>query len=270
MRIKTKYGGGMAIKVTASSGRSGAISEKGGNTRVRLAERDFIFAQCSIVSSVEVEPNSYRITPETAKYVNHNGDAWTNAALRANYESFIGGYNYVNHVQEPDKSVGFLADALLRRIPIGDKGSFVYYVDILVATHRDHSDLVNKILLNQIQFLSMGCLANKVCCTKCGYESQDEFDNCDCIANSKGKTYIDKAGKRRIIAELLGSSEKGSCEFIEASWLTERPAFGGAVKRNLLQIPRGSSILLEMPNESFEKDAVQKYLEGGSSIRNYF
>ena len=237
-------------------------SEDKKNVVIALNSNDFLFSQATIVCSVNLEPHSYKITPDTSKYVNQNGDCWSNESLKANYQSFVGSYNYVNHVQEPEKSVGFIADATLRRIFIDPENTkFIYYCDILIATNRGYEDLIRKILSDKIEFMSMGCEAMTTVCTKCGkvYQSDDDL-LCECLMNSKGKTFVGADGKKRIVAEVLGDSKPGSCEFIEASWLTEIPAFDGACKRNILQIPHNTSIEVEMPEEYFKKDAVQKYI----------
>ena len=122
---------------------------------VALNSDDFLFSQSTIVCSVVLEPDSYKISSDTSKYVNQNGDCWSNESLKANYKSFIGSFNYVNHVQEPEKSVGFIADTVLRRVFLDPEGQrFVYYCDILIATNRGYEDLVKKILTDKIEFMS--------------------------------------------------------------------------------------------------------------------
>lgn len=241
-----------------------AKGEKKGNVRVEIPSSSFVFTQSTICSSVALEPKSFLIHPKTSRFVNNNGDCWSNESLRANYNTFIGSYNYVNHVQEPDKSVGFIADAQLRRIPI-DPGDnlYVYYVDILTATHRDHRDLVQGILDNKIEFLSMGCEANQTICSKCGHVSDDYKGTCQHIDGEKGKYFIDSGGNRRIVAEILGTGKPGTCNFIEASWLTEVPAFHGAAKRHVLSIPNGKTVSVDMSEEAFQRDATQKFLNIG-------
>jgi hypothetical protein len=223
-----------------------------------------LFTQNTIASSVCFEQNSYKITAETARYVNSNGDTWSNESLLANYKSFCGAYNYVNHVQEPDKSVGFIADATLRRIPVENTNTFIYYCDILIATSKDFPELVDKILLGDIEYLSMGCEVETSFCSMCGKKFVDEADSCEHVHEQygrKGKYYVDNRGVRRRIAEVLGTKEAGSCRFIEASWLTEVPAFGGAVMRSKMPLPANSTVYVDMPRFAFEKDAVQRFIK---------
>lgn len=231
---------------------------------IELSSDDFLFSQASIVSSVYVEPNTFFIHPTTQKFVNNNGDCFSNESLQSNYKSFIGAFNYINHVQVPEKAIGFICDAALRKL-IVDKNQPdipVYYVDILIATSRDHKKMVDLILRDQVRYLSMGCDAYLSTCSKCGNQFSEDYQLCDCLANDKGKYYLDPYGKRRIIAEILGTEKPKSVEFIEASYLTEVPAFHGAVKRNVLRIKEGVSVGFTMDEEYFKKDAVQKYLKG--------
>ena len=181
--------------------------------------------------------------------------------MKANYPSFAGAFNYVNHVQVPSQSVGFLPDVVLRRIGVDkESNSWVYYADILVATHKDHSALVKKVLANQVEYLSMGCDAEISQCSKCGKSFTSDM-LCDCLTFNKGKYFHDHKGQRRRIAELLGNEESGSVQFIEASWLTEVPAFQGAAKRHSLIIPKEADIELTFPKAILDREAVQMYLK---------
>jgi hypothetical protein len=170
----------------------------------------------------------------------------------------------VNHVQVPEKAIGFICDAALRKlIPDPEQPDVpVFYVDILIATHRDNRKMVDMILQDQVKYLSMGCDAYVSTCSKCGNTFSEDYELCDCLANDKGKYYLDPYGKRRIIAEILGTEKPKSVDFIEASYLTEVPAFHGAVKRNVLRIKEGVSVAFSMEEDYFNKKAVQKYLKG--------
>lgn len=230
-------------------------------TTVSISAKDFVLSQSTIIASVACEEESFLIHPSTSKFVNSNGDAWSNEACKANYKSFIGAYNYVNHHQDPNHAVGFIADVALRRIPIkASENLHNYYADILIATHRDFSSLVSKLLSNKIQYMSMGCESLSSQCSRCGEVHTEETDTCKCLSKYKGKSYIDKKGKRRVVAELLGNEEAGSCNFIEASWLTEVPAFKGAAKRHHLAIDSDKNIEVEIPTAFISKDAIQRFL----------
>ena len=111
----------MSFNIIAKSTNKGIKRVANSIVDIELPSKDFLFTQASIVCSIMVEPNSFKIYPETGKFVNNNGDCWTNEALKANYKSFIGAYNFVNHIQEDEKAVGFIGDAALRRVIVNPK-----------------------------------------------------------------------------------------------------------------------------------------------------
>lgn len=126
---------------------------------------------CTIVASVDVDevPNvklgrvkhgsktinrkftDYYIKPLSTKFVNNNGDSWSREVLLASYPTFIGGHNFLEHVQIEEQSKGRIIDAVAR--DIGDS----VYIDILVATDRKHTQLVWDIESGKLGTLSMGC-----------------------------------------------------------------------------------------------------------------
>lgn len=208
----------------------------------------YLLTHCTIIASVDTEESGeplgrhlvdgfevnrkyadYLITPDTSKYVNNNQDAWEKKLLLACFRTFVGGENYVEHVQIPELSKGKIIDAAAR--DIGDS----IYVDILVATDRKHTPLISAITGGQLQTLSMGCQVEHTTCSKCGNVAYDETQLCPHIRYFKGNEFVDGMGKKRKIAELCGhlSDEPGSVKFIEASWVAN-PAFPGAVMRNIL------------------------------------
>lgn len=132
--------------------------------------KDYMLSHCTIVASVDTENGpgqlgqhyegrsiidrkyaDYYITPETSKFVNNNQDSWERKLLLSSFRSFVGGENYVEHLQIPEMSKGKIIDAAAR--DIGDS----IYVDILVATHRKFKPLVASIQKGDLQTLSMGC-----------------------------------------------------------------------------------------------------------------
>ncbi len=131
----------------------------------------YLLSHCTIIASVDTEtpvglptgkqmfdgvqidrkfPDFY-ITAGTAKYVNNNNDAWERKLLLSSFRTFIGGENYVEHIQIPELSKGKIIDAAAR--DIGDS----VYVDILIATDRKHRELIAAILDGTLSTLSMGC-----------------------------------------------------------------------------------------------------------------
>ncbi len=178
---------------------------------------------------IDVRFPDYRINPDCQEIVNNNGDAWERSLLLSTYRSFIGAHNYLEHVQLPELSKGFIVDAIAR-----DLGK-TCYVDILVATDRKHGQLASDILSGEITGLSMGCISLFTICTKCGNVASDDSQTCPCVEyEGKHTDYFDDQGQKHKISELIGHvSIPNSNQFIEASWV-RNPAFRGAVRRNFL------------------------------------
>lgn len=208
----------------------------------------YLLSHCSIIASVDTEAPGmptgvqmydgvqidrkypdFFVTAATTKYINNNNDCWERKLLLAAYKTFIGGENYVEHIQIPELSKGKIIDAAAR--DIGDS----IYVDILVATDKKHASLINAIASGELSTLSMGCHVAFTICTKCGNVAEDELQLCKHIKYQKGQWFIDAMGTRRKIAELCGhiTVEPGTVKFIEGSWVAS-PAFTGAVLRNIL------------------------------------
>ncbi len=208
----------------------------------------YLLSHCTIIASVDTDSpglplgqqmvegvqidrrySDFYIAPRCSKFVNNNNDAWERKLLMACFRTFIGGENYVEHLQIPELSKGKIIDAAAR--DIGDS----VYVDILVATDRKHKPLITAVESRQLQTLSMGCQVGFTICTKCGNRAEDETQLCKHIRYMKGNHFLDGLGQTRKIAELCGhiNEEPGSVKFIEASWVAN-PAFTGAVLRDIL------------------------------------
>ena len=189
----------------------------------------------------------------------HNCDAWSRPVLLKAFQTFIGGHNFVDHVQVESLSKGRIIDAIAR-----DIGESVY-VDILIATDRKHTDLVKAIESEKMGTLSMGCTVDNTTCTKCGHVAADETEMCPHIKFEKGNTFFDEQGRQHRVAELCGHEElepTGGVTFIEASWV-EIPAFTGAVLRNVLeavpaQIERQAAEVLASTPPQWDMDAQLK------------
>lgn len=151
----------------------------------------------------------------------------------------------VHNCQIPALSKGTILDAVIRPVEhTGENGekAHIYYVDILVATSREHKDLVEKIESGRLTTLSMGATCEYVTCSKCGGVFTDD-DSCEHIKNEIGQKYFDEQGKERIVSELCGRmvekdgklvADPDSVTFIEASWV-EHPAFKGAVLEQYIE-----------------------------------
>jgi hypothetical protein len=202
--------------------------------------------------------SNFRVKPESDQYLNNNGDGWDRQVLLKAYRTFIGGHNFVEHVQVEELSKGRIIDAVAR--DIGDS----IYVDILIATDRKHADLVKKIKTKKMGTLSMGCTIDFSICTKCGHVAADETEMCGHVKYQKGNTFFDETGKQHRVAELCGHSSvdpTGGVQFIEASWV-ETPAFTGAVLRNVLEFDEATAKkarkILATPPPEWSVDATLK------------
>lgn len=223
----------------------------------------YLFSHCSIVASVEVEKNGYYIKTACNDLVNNNGNAWTNEVLLATFKTFIGGENYLEHIQVPELSKGKLLDVVLRPIVYVDKNgrkANIYFCDILVATHKKHNDLVKDIVGGKLTTMSMGCTCDWVTCSKCGKVVGDNTPNCSHIENELLTKFIDGDGIERIVSELCGRSildangkwvgDPKSVKFIEASWV-RNPAFVGAVLNHYVSdISKFASSVLHSSNKN--------------------
>jgi hypothetical protein len=237
------------------------VSPKGHSSRVaskivaRCDSKRYLLSHATIVASVDtyapknsktgkylrggteidVRFPNYRIKPECHSIINANGDAWDRALLLNTYRTFVGANNFLEHIQIPALSKGFIVDALAR-----DTGNSVY-IDILVATDRKHSLLISDIQSGEITSLSMGCVSQFTICSKCGNVASDDTQVCICIQyEGKGKKFTDEDGIIHPISEIIGHvAVPNSNQFIEASWV-KVPAFKGAVRRNLLNPDAGT------------------------------
>ena len=202
--------------------------------------------------------SNFRIKAESDPYINNNMDAWDRPVLLKAYRTFIGGHNFVEHVQVEELSKGRIIDAVAR--DIGDS----IYVDILIATDRKHKDLVKSIESGKMGTLSMGCTVDGTICTKCGNWAADETEMCGHIKYAKGNSFFDDDGKMNRVAELCGHDSlgpTGGVQFIEASWV-ETPAFTGAVLRNVLEFDattaKKARKVLATPPTEWSTDATMK------------
>ena len=172
----------------------------------KFCQDRFIFSHCTIVASVNAEDNGYYIDPVCSPLINNNGNAWTNPVLLATFRSFVGGENYLEHIQIPELSKGKILDAVVRPVTYRntelEKDASVYYTDILVATERRHENLCRRIASGQLSTMSMGCLANWVQCSKCGKVFGDDDPNCKHLDEEILQTFIDENGVNRVVAEL--------------------------------------------------------------------
>ena len=197
---------------------------------------------------IETRWADFRIKPDCQDIINNNGDAWERSLLLSTYRTFIGAPNYLEHIQLPELSKGFIVDAIAR-----DLGK-TCYIDILVATDRKHKMLVQDILAGNINAMSMGCISLFTVCSRCGNIAVDDSQLCPCVLyDGKGTKFVDESGQEHILAELIGHvSVPNSNQFIEASWV-RNPAFRGAMRRNILN-PDNLAVAVQMHDSAMIYD----------------
>lgn len=242
--------------------------------------KDYLLTHATIVASVDTfePPNTklgsfseggfrvnrkygnFRVKLGCDKFINNNLDCWDRGVLLKAYKTFIGGHNFVEHVQVEELSKGRIIDAVAR-----DLGESVY-VDILIATDRKHTDLVTAITSGKMSTLSMGCTVDGTICTKCGHWAADETEMCPHIKYEKGNVFFDDQGRQHRVAELCGHESldpTGGVQFVEGSWVGT-PAFTGAVLRNIIEVSPDSAIarqaaaILSQPPEEWSPATYRK------------
>jgi hypothetical protein len=215
---------------------------------------------------------NYRVKPACDIYINNNNDCWDRPVLLKSYRTFVGAHNFVEHVQIEEQSKGRIIDAAAREIPGGDS----IYVDILIATDRQHEALIRQIQAGQMSTMSMGCSVTETICTKCGNVAADETEMCEHVKYAKGNYEFDNQGSKYRVAELCGHDSldpTGGVTFIEASWVAV-PAFPGAVMRNMLtpeQVNMNThsqmqQVLASPPPQWTDQDGMPKAARVGSPV----
>ena len=226
--------------------------------------KDYLFTHDTACCSVETEENGYWITPPCWELVNANGNAWTTPVLLASFKTFIGGENYLEHMQIPALSKGKILDAIARPVVHhSDKygNANIYVVDVLVATDRKHESLIERIESGKLNTLSMGTICCYTTCSICGKVIGDNDKNCEHIDKHLGQMVTCQDGKDRICSELCGAVDENgnyiedSNKFIEISWVSH-PAFQGAVVNAFVETNE-----IKATREK-EKDELSKLFEG--------
>jgi hypothetical protein len=216
---------------------SKSMSKTASIHKIAADQTKYMLSHCTIMSSVMTEPDpmDYWIKPECSHLVNNNDDAWSNEVLKLSHKSFVGAFNFVEHFQNSAFAKGHILDAVLRKMNITED-TWVYFVDILVATDLAHTELINDIRSGKVKYLSMGCVTDLVICSFCGHHVTDNGNYCNHLAFQKGAFLTDENGVPRRVAELCGhkSMPNGGVKFVEASWVAT-PAFPGASKRNTIE-----------------------------------
>ena len=230
---------------------------------IKLNSDDWIFSQATAVAGVNVF-DKYKITPATDKYINKNGHAWDNELLRDYYQTFKGAGNYKDH--DPTQRYGIILDAVLRVVnvcPITNECT--YYVDCLIATNK-HKDpkWAEAIDKGIIKFLSVGCSAGSLICTKCGIVNPIEGDVCSHIPYGVHSLYQDKASGKILKTGMLLSkipydvSYKPGLYFFELSYLSVDPAFKGACQSHVIRnLGDNKDLYFQVPKKVLGKEDMK-------------
>lgn len=251
--------------------KSSKIPARKGYSNVIFNSDDWLFTQATAVCSVVTEEDGYTIKPSSAPYVNDNANAFRSELLAETYKSFIGAHNYIDHIQEPSKSKGIIIDAVKRAFKTED-GDIIYYIDTLIATNKKADPKwCSLIESGEVKYLSMGCTHSALRCSKCGHTSFDDEDMCEHMVFELGYSYLDDSGAKHPIAALVENDddpetgEKGGLIFEELSYLTEDPAFAGAIKGHLIETQPNTELVFEIPYKLLARSAFQTwqpYLKG--------
>lgn len=243
--------------------------------KVTFDSSKWVFTQATAVASVNVlDFPKWQITTDTIKYVNSNGNAWTSDMIKNTYKSFQGAMNLKDHIAPEDGGLiyGIIIDAVLRKIPIGN--SFIYYVDTLIATHKEtDSNWANYIKDSKIRYLSVGFDCDFVQCSCCGHiYSADGTGACQHQLD-RGKIFYDAKGRKSIIAEVPTTADGvGLAFFAELSYLSVNPAFEGATQGYIFDIADNKSVSVVMDTDTLLREAMihfeneYKVLEYGNVI----
>jgi hypothetical protein len=245
-----------------------------------LNSDDWLFTQATGIVSCNVE-GKFKVTKNTAPFINSNGIGFPSEVLAKYYKSFIGAHNYRNHEQDPKKSYGVVLDAVLRKVPVksvitGKKTDETnYYVDLLIATNRKvHKEWCKAIESGVVKFLSMGCMAHTLQCSQCGKKSHNSLENCYHMNMETGLFFIDSSGDKRITASLVvdeKTDDDDPLNFIEISYLTVNPAFPSAIMGYVLNPGPNKTVTVSVPAKYAKREAFQvwsKYIQFGKETLN--
>lgn len=241
-----------------------------GNGHVHSQKRNFTVSTTSkalgeqaltILHFLEIPASSYEADDSdrnrrTAWYVSTRKD-WAARLLKYTWKQ----------VQQriPHEKTANFHGYTMRRVSQNALVNGCYFVNNIhvVNETNDHSFIANKVAVHN-------CVAHVLTCSKCGFESNDDAEQCDHIRNELMTYFTDKNGVRRIVAEICGRTysdkstgklvgDPSSLQFIEASWV-ENPAFKGAIINYFVSevASKKSKILQKQSLDSIWEDDLSK------------
>jgi len=272
--------------------------------------RNYLLTHCTIVASVGTEappnveigrvkfgsqfvnrkyPNFY-IKPESEGKINNNQDSWSHPVLMKSYRTFVGAHNWVEHVQLEELSKGRVIDAVPREVEDGNS----IYVDILVATHRKHDDLIRQIQDGELSTLSMGCFLPGTQITMADGTRLpiEEVQPGDMVLTHKGRLReVENIQLRRGTWDLCQIYVEGISEGISAT--DNHPFFVRHSETEIVEVPAeelrmGNTLYLPGPSgivqiypvrfvergkhegwvHNFEVEEDHSYIAGGVAVHN--
>jgi len=128
--------------------------------KIKLNSNEWIILSLEGVASVAFKDHT--ISASSAKFINLNNNAFSAESLHNTYQTFIGGHFYYNHIQNADKSIGFILDAQI--IDHNIDGEDIAKVQLLVAGNLDamrnypDKDIAQALEDKKLEFTSMGCV----------------------------------------------------------------------------------------------------------------
>jgi len=238
---------------------------------VEMDINDWDFYQVTALSSVPVEDDNHTIPEPYVKFINANGNVWRNEDVKKYYETYFGGFIFVEHEQDPDKAYGIILDARIRKISDKRMGTHRYVIELLQAMAKKgtpNDELSAKIAKDGEFRTSMGCASTSVTCSICGNVSVSDYDMCSHVAFNYGKKYITKYGYKSQMANLVTPQNKNGSipeydekdldsypiAFYENSIVSD-PAYSGAIPSYKYNIPKDmlidNKVMIDMPLKAY-------------------
>jgi hypothetical protein len=251
-----------------------SLGDMNGRLASKVVEVDFskftpdnyLFSWATAVAGVEPEEDGHTIVTPHNKWINDNGNAWLNEVILEAHNTFIMAENYLEHIQIPELSKGKILDAVAWVVhqQVGGYPEPIptIFVDILVATNKKkHPKLCQNLVNGTIDSMSMGCDILWSQCSKCGkFFKEGEDDPCNHIKEQLGRSYTDRKGRKRRVAELCGKpGQPGSCVFKECSWV-RKAAFVWAKRHGFLDVTQettGKPLRAFVPEERIKEAAKE-------------
>lgn len=237
----------------------------------------WFFLQNSALSSVPVMDDGHTIAEGFDKYINDNGNTFTNEDILKYAKTYFGAPIFRDHNQDMDFVYGIVVDVALRKVK--ENGNYRYIVELLMAINREavpDPDFVKEIEESGEVRTSMGVLSTSTICSLCGNISVSDNDECHHIMFHLGDKYITPYGYKSTITDIASPLDKRGVVpdydindydsypmcFIENSLLSKDhpPAYAGVV----------NSFLYHFPDSILSQKAIRIKLSARAYTRSQF